>query len=190
MHCFSLHFSSTVFSRLLVAGFLLRLPRFEPRPRSCGICGWQNGGGVGFPCQFSFHGLLYAHRLPSGAGVIGQIVTCVPSGLSLTQPKIKKKRCLVYKKVYLYLICYWSALFCPFVAGKWGHVYGTPGQYFGISEANDWSAWQRKEGKWSCSYFRIILDIVCSVQKTEALSAAFRGPFIFMIIFLLFYSWY
>jgi hypothetical protein len=49
----------------------------------------------GFPCQFSFHRLLHTrHHLSSGAGirVIGQMVTDVPRGLSLTLPQeIKKK---------------------------------------------------------------------------------------------------
>jgi hypothetical protein len=42
----------------------------------------------GFPCQFSFHRLLHIHHhLSSGAGTIGQLVTDVPSGLSLTPPQ-------------------------------------------------------------------------------------------------------
>jgi hypothetical protein len=51
----------------------------------------------GFPCQFLFNRLLHIyHHLSSGAGTIGQIVTEVPSGLSLTptQETIKKtKKC-------------------------------------------------------------------------------------------------
>jgi hypothetical protein len=49
----------------------------------------------GFPCQFSFHQLLHTHHLSSRAGKIGQLVTDVPSGLSLTTPqetKLKKKK--------------------------------------------------------------------------------------------------
>jgi hypothetical protein len=38
----------------------------------------------GFPCQFSFHLLLHTHHLSSGAGIIGQLVADVLSGLSLT----------------------------------------------------------------------------------------------------------
>jgi hypothetical protein len=38
-----------------------------------------------FPCQSSFHQLLYSHHhLSSGAGTIGQTVAAVPSGLNLT----------------------------------------------------------------------------------------------------------
>jgi hypothetical protein len=46
-----------------------------------------------FPCQFSFHRLLYIHHhLSSGAGTIGQLVADVPSGNSLTPPReINKK---------------------------------------------------------------------------------------------------
>jgi hypothetical protein len=40
----------------------------------------------GFRCKFSFHELLRTH-LSSGAGIIGQIVADVPSGLSLTAPR-------------------------------------------------------------------------------------------------------
>jgi hypothetical protein len=41
-----------------------------------------------FPCQFSSHRFLHTHHhLSSEAGTIGQIVTEVPSGLSLTHPK-------------------------------------------------------------------------------------------------------
>jgi hypothetical protein len=38
----------------------------------------------GFPCQLSFHRLLHTHHLSAGAGKISQLVTDVPSGLSLT----------------------------------------------------------------------------------------------------------
>jgi hypothetical protein len=46
----------------------------------------------GFPCQFSFHRLLHTHHLSSGAGRIGQILTDVPSGFSLTPPEDTKKK--------------------------------------------------------------------------------------------------
>jgi hypothetical protein len=48
----------------------------------------------GFPCQFSFHQLLYTHNQSSRVGTIGQLVADVPSGLSLTPKapnKIKRK---------------------------------------------------------------------------------------------------
>jgi hypothetical protein len=46
----------------------------------------------GFPCQFSFHRLLHAHHLSSGADTLGQLVADVPSGLSLTPPHENKKK--------------------------------------------------------------------------------------------------
>jgi hypothetical protein len=45
----------------------------------------------GFPCQLSFHRLLHIHHLSFGAGTAGQIVADVPSRLSLTPPKKKKR---------------------------------------------------------------------------------------------------
>jgi hypothetical protein len=42
----------------------------------------------GFPCQFSFH----THHSSSGAGIIGQLVGDVPSGLSLTPAQETKKK--------------------------------------------------------------------------------------------------
>jgi hypothetical protein len=40
----------------------------------------------GFPCQFAFRRFLYSrhHHLSSGAGITGQTMAAVPSGLSLT----------------------------------------------------------------------------------------------------------
>jgi hypothetical protein len=51
----------------------------------------------GFPYQFSFHRLLHAHHLSSGAGTIGQALADVPSGLTisltgLTPPQEKKRK--------------------------------------------------------------------------------------------------
>jgi hypothetical protein len=46
----------------------------------------------GFPCHFSFHRLLHIHHhLSSGAGTIGQLVSDVPSRLSLTSPQETKR---------------------------------------------------------------------------------------------------
>jgi hypothetical protein len=45
----------------------------------------------GFPCKFSFYRLLHIHHLSSGAGIIGQLVADVPSGLSLTPPQEEAK---------------------------------------------------------------------------------------------------
>jgi hypothetical protein len=47
-----------------------------------------------FPCQFSFHRLLYIHHHhhpSSGAGTIDQIKVELPSGFSLTPPQKLKK---------------------------------------------------------------------------------------------------
>jgi hypothetical protein len=53
----------------------------------------------GFPCQLSFHRLLQIHHhhnrhhhLVAGAGTIGQLVTDVPSGPSLTPLQETKKK--------------------------------------------------------------------------------------------------
>jgi hypothetical protein len=47
----------------------------------------------GFPCQSSFRLLhTHTHHLSSGAGIIGQILADVPSGLSLTPPQETKKK--------------------------------------------------------------------------------------------------
>jgi hypothetical protein len=76
-----------------VAGFPPRRPAFEPI--SCHV-GFVVDKVVlvqifpeyfGFPCQLSFYRLLHTHHLSSGAGTIGQLVTDVPSGLSLTPHK-------------------------------------------------------------------------------------------------------
>jgi hypothetical protein len=46
----------------------------------------------GFPCQLSFHRLLHIHHPSSGAGTMGQLVTDVPNGLSLTPPQETKEK--------------------------------------------------------------------------------------------------
>jgi hypothetical protein len=82
--------------RRLVAVFQPRRPGFKPR--SGGICGEKLALGqvfskyFGFPHQFSFHWLL--HHLSYWAGIIGQLVADIPSGLSLTPPQetTKKKK--------------------------------------------------------------------------------------------------
>jgi hypothetical protein len=56
----------------------------------------------GFPCQFAFYQLLRNHHITSGAGTIGQTVAGVPSGLSHSIRKIKKKN--FYKKKILQTI--------------------------------------------------------------------------------------
>jgi hypothetical protein len=47
-------------------------------------------------CHFLFHRLLHNHQLSSGTGTIGQLVTYVPSGPSLTPPHEMKnnKKCI------------------------------------------------------------------------------------------------
>jgi hypothetical protein len=52
----------------------------------------------GFPCQFTFHRLLYTHHLSSGAGTIGKLVAAVPSGLSLTPKQETKKEKVAYTR--------------------------------------------------------------------------------------------
>jgi hypothetical protein len=85
----------------LVAGFPLRRPRFEARLGHVRFVldnvalGQVFSEYFGFPCQFSFHRLLHIHHLSSGAGIIGQLVADVWSGLSLTplqEPPPPKKK--------------------------------------------------------------------------------------------------
>jgi hypothetical protein len=45
-----------------------------------------------FIYQFSFHRLLHTHHLTSGAGTIGQLLTDVPSGLSVIPPQETKRK--------------------------------------------------------------------------------------------------
>jgi hypothetical protein len=63
-----------------------RLPtgvtRVRAQVKSCGICGGQRGTAAGF-----LHILRFHIHLPSGAGIIGQLVADVLSGLSLTPPQ-------------------------------------------------------------------------------------------------------
>jgi hypothetical protein len=66
--------------------------------KSCGICGRQSGIGAGFlrvlrfPLPISIPSIApNHHRLSSGAGTIGQIVTAVPNGLSLPPMREKNK---------------------------------------------------------------------------------------------------
>jgi hypothetical protein len=72
---------------------------FEPRSGHVGFVvdkvalGQVSSEYSGFPCQFPFHRLLHNH-LSFGAGTIGQLVTDVPSGLSLTLPQETKKKSL------------------------------------------------------------------------------------------------
>jgi hypothetical protein len=84
--------------RRLVAGFLQRWSGFEPRSHVGFMVdkvalGQALSEYLGFPCQFSFHQLLYNHpHLSSGAGTIGQLVAAVPSELSLTPFQETKER--------------------------------------------------------------------------------------------------
>jgi hypothetical protein len=45
---------------------------------------------LGFPCQFSFHGLFQTHHLSSGTGTIGQLV--VMYQVDSVSLHIKKKK--------------------------------------------------------------------------------------------------
>jgi hypothetical protein len=58
----------------------------------------------GFPCQFSFHQLLLTHHLSPGAGIIGQLLADVPSGLSVTPPQetLKEKKKVVISLNFIY----------------------------------------------------------------------------------------
>jgi hypothetical protein len=79
-----------------------RLPtaaaRVRAQVRLFGLCGGQSGTGAGFlrvlrfPCLFSVHLLLRTLRLSFGAGIIGELVADVPSGLSLTSPQETRKK--------------------------------------------------------------------------------------------------
>jgi hypothetical protein len=65
----------------------------------------------GFTYQFSFHQIFHTHHLSSRAGTIGQVVTDVPSGLSLTPPqKSKKKKKKVLVKVNTSINSYYDFL--------------------------------------------------------------------------------
>jgi hypothetical protein len=79
--------------RWLIAGFPPPRPGFDPESDDVGIVvdnvalGQVFSEYFGFPCQFLFHPLLHSHHLSSGAGPIGQIITDVLSGISLTPPQ-------------------------------------------------------------------------------------------------------
>jgi hypothetical protein len=61
----------------------------------------------GFICQFSFHRLLHTHHhLSSGACTISQIVSDVPSGLSLIETKQKSEQELRTLYAYRYYQCH------------------------------------------------------------------------------------
>jgi hypothetical protein len=82
--------------RRLVTGFPPRRPGFEPRSGHVGfvvdkVALWQvSSEYFGCPHQFSFDRLLHSHHhhhLSSGADTVGEVVTDVQSGLSLTPPQ-------------------------------------------------------------------------------------------------------
>jgi hypothetical protein len=81
----------------LVAGYPPWPPGFEPMSCHVGFVvdkvalGQVFSEYFGFPCQFSFHRLLETHHVSSGVGTIGQLLTDVPSGLSLPSPQDAKK---------------------------------------------------------------------------------------------------
>jgi hypothetical protein len=107
--------------RRLVAGFPPLRPAFDPRSGHVRLLvdkmtlGQVFSEYLGFHCQLSFHRLLHNHHyLSSGAGTIGQIVTEVPSGLSLTLPKQIKETKLFNEEsalwIYLIFLSYHLAL--------------------------------------------------------------------------------
>jgi hypothetical protein len=78
----------------------------------------------GFPCKFSFHRLLHAHRLSSEAGTIGQLVTDVPSGLIRTPPQETKKENNANHSALNFgrhthfshiKICFWNCTFLKYI---------------------------------------------------------------------------
>jgi hypothetical protein len=85
-------YKAVAWRRRLEAGFPLRRPGFDPRSNHVGYMvdkltrGQVSSEYFGFPYQLSFHQMPHT-RVSSGAGTTGQLVTEVPSGLSLTPPQ-------------------------------------------------------------------------------------------------------
>jgi hypothetical protein len=87
------------YPRRLVAGFPPWRPGFEPKSSLVGFVVDKVALGQVFSeyfCfrnQFSFDRLLHIHHhLSSEAGTVGQLMACVPSGLSLIPPQETKKK--------------------------------------------------------------------------------------------------
>jgi hypothetical protein len=84
--------AGSVTSRAVTRSFPQMRPGFDPRSGRTEFVVDKAALGQGFseyfrfPCQFSFHRLLHTHHLSSGAGTVGQLVTDVSSGLSLSPP--------------------------------------------------------------------------------------------------------
>jgi hypothetical protein len=78
-------------AQMLVAGFKLQKPSFDPRSghvRSVVnkvALGQVFSEYFGFPCQFFYHQMLHTH-LSSRGDTTGQLVTDVPSGLNIAPP--------------------------------------------------------------------------------------------------------
>jgi hypothetical protein len=71
-------------------------PRVRAQVRPCGICGEQSGNGAGFLSVFWFSLPIlipptapHSPSLSSGAGIIGQLVADVPTGLTPQHGLIK-----------------------------------------------------------------------------------------------------
>jgi hypothetical protein len=77
--------------KVLVTGFHLRQPGFDPWSSHVGFVVDKMVLGGGFLCQFSFHQICHT-QLSSRAGTIGQLMADVQSGLSLSPPQEIKKR--------------------------------------------------------------------------------------------------
>jgi hypothetical protein len=79
------------------AGFPPRRPVFDSRSGHVGFVvdklalGQFSSDYFGFPSQLSFHQILHTH-LSSGAGIIGQLVADVPSGLIPSDEKKKRRK--------------------------------------------------------------------------------------------------
>jgi hypothetical protein len=68
--------------------------------------GQVSSGYFGFPCQLSFHQMIHAY-LSSGAGTTGQLVTDVPSSLTLIPPhesKLNYTRHFILSRLFSWVV--------------------------------------------------------------------------------------
>jgi hypothetical protein len=86
-------FNSRAIAQAVSRRFPTAAARVQAQVRSCGICGGQSDTGAGFFPRTSVSPAS-SHSTDCstpGAGAIGQLVTDVSSGLSLTPPQETKK---------------------------------------------------------------------------------------------------